>query len=422
MEPGLTNPLPGLQSLVDRYHSDPESVYHTWFLGEERLKAFRTIRRGIQAVVEDILNGSFPRDYRGSSLEVVMIAITEQKQVFQGAAHAFYWKPKLRIPDIYEHRENQLGFARFLDEGLKAVREDQVLAAIHRLDALGIKGMGPAAANLLYFLHPTVAPAFNTAILRGFNALTGGNLKLGSWRDYLAMREGVITLNGHFQSHFSRDFGAVSGFLFDIGIGKIAMDANAGNALAFEEKKLKKTLEKRHQEVLADAQESSLHARMQAHLLKVGRAFGYQVWVARNDRQAPDHHGGGKLGERTLTALPPMGLAPDVLKSAELIDVMWLQGARVVCAFEVEKSTSIYSGILRQQDLSQSLPVPGPHLYLVAPDDREGEVRAQLVRPTFRELANKPALITFRDLEANCDAICRFGSDHEILMRIARKL
>lgn len=96
MEPGLTNPLPGLQSLVDRYHSDPESVYHTWFLGEERLKAFRTIRRGIQAVVEDILNGSFPRDYRGSSLEVVMIAITEQKQVFQGAAHAFYWKPPVR--------------------------------------------------------------------------------------------------------------------------------------------------------------------------------------------------------------------------------------------------------------------------------------------------------------------------------------
>lgn len=166
MEPCNANPSPELQTLVLRYCDDPESVYHTWFLGEERLKAFRTIRRGIQVVVDDIFQERFPRDYRGSSLEVVMTAIAEQKQVFQGAAHAFYWKPKLRIPDIYEHRENQLGFARFLDEALKATREDQVLAAIHRLDALRIKGMGPAAANLLYFLHPTVFPAFNTAILR----------------------------------------------------------------------------------------------------------------------------------------------------------------------------------------------------------------------------------------------------------------
>lgn len=422
MEADDRNLSSGLQALVQRYCGDPESVYHTWFLGEERLKAFRTIRRGIQVVAEDIFKGSFPRDYRGSSLEVVMSAITEQKQVFQGAAHAFYWKPKLRIPDIYEHRENQLGFARFLDEALKASREDQILSAIHRLDGLGIKGTGPAAANLLYFLHPTLMPAFNTAILCGFNALTGGRLKLGSWRDYLAMREGILSLNGRFPNHFSRDLGAVSGFLFDVGIGKIAMDANAETALAFEEKKLQKTLLKRHQEVLADARESTLHARMQAHLLKVGRALGYQVWVARNDRRAPNCHGGGRLGEQASTALPSMGLSTEVLNTVELIDALWLQDARVVCAFEVEKSTSIYSGILRLQDLSLSLPVPGPSLYLVAPDDREGEVRAQLVRPTFRELVNKPSLITFTDLEAHCEAMCLFGSDHEILLRIARKL
>lgn len=58
---------PDLQALIQRYCGDPESVYHTWFLGEERLKAFRTIHRGIQAVVEDIFKGSFPRDYRGST-------------------------------------------------------------------------------------------------------------------------------------------------------------------------------------------------------------------------------------------------------------------------------------------------------------------------------------------------------------------
>jgi len=422
MESGLTHPSQSLPNLVQRYCEDRESVYHTWFLGEDRLKAFRTIRRGIQDVVGDIFEDRFPRDYRGSSLEMVMTAITEQKQVFQGAAHAFYWKPKLRIPDIYEHRENQLGFARFLDEALSASRGDQVLAAIHRLDALGIKGMGPAAANLLYFLHPTIVPAFNTAILSGFNTLTKGRLKLGSWRDYLAMRDGVLALNNQCAAKFSRDLGAVSGFLFDIGIGKIAMEGNAEVALAFEEKKLRKVMEKRHQEVMADARESTLHARMQAHLLKVGKALGYQTWVARNDRQATDCHHGGKLGEQALSQLPDLGLASEVRNTVELIDALWLREGQVVCAFEVEKSTSIYSGILRLQDLSQSIAVPGPNLYLVAPDAREGEVRAQMMRPAFRALANKPALITFSDLDAHCEAMCRFGGNHQVLDRISRAL
>jgi len=38
---------PALVELIDLYKSDPESVYNTWFIGgEERMKAFRAIRRG----------------------------------------------------------------------------------------------------------------------------------------------------------------------------------------------------------------------------------------------------------------------------------------------------------------------------------------------------------------------------------------
>ena len=408
-----------VEAVLTRYLTDPESVYHTWFLADDRLKAFRTIRRGVQVVIEDIFAGRFPMDFLGSSLETVMTAITEQKQVFQGAAHAFYWKPKLRIPDIYESRENQLAFARFLDEAMRATGEDQLLAAITRLDAVGIKGMGPAAANILYFLHPTLMPAFNTAILFGFNALMGSKLKLGSWWDYLVMREGILALNAEHAQRLSRDLGAISGLLFELGVGRVALEGNVETALGFEEKKLKKTLEKRHQEVLAEAKESSLHARMQAHLLKIGRAMGYQVWVARNDRSAPNCHG-GTLGESCLASLPMNGLESDVRSTIELIDALWLQGDLVVCAFEVEKSTSIYSGILRLQDLSLSLPEPFPHLYLVAPDAREGEVRAQLARPIFSGIANKPALVTFSDLEAHCEGICKFGVDREAIRRIAR--
>ena len=55
---------------AEAYKADPESVYNTWFISnEERLKAFRSIRRGVGAVVEDIKNGRFPNDFKGSSLE-----------------------------------------------------------------------------------------------------------------------------------------------------------------------------------------------------------------------------------------------------------------------------------------------------------------------------------------------------------------
>lgn len=402
---------------MHRYREDPESVYHTWFLGEDRLKAFRTIRRGVQLVVEDILAGKFPNDYRGSSLEVVMTAITEQKQVFEGAAHAFYWKPKLRIPDIYEHRENQILFGRALAEAMRATGEEALQSVIARLDHAKIKGLGPAVANILYFLHPTLVPPFNTAILRGYNALAGSRLRLGTWADYLCLREGVLAMNANVG--LSKDLGAMAGLLFDIGIGKLAVEGNANRALAFEAQKVRKTANKRHQEVLEEAKETSQHARMQAHLLKIGRAFGYGVWVARNDRSTPSCHG-GNLGEGCVATLPIADLPAEVRSTVELIDVLWLEGGQVRCAFEVEKSTSIYSGILRLTDLSLSFPSGPPALYLVAPDSREGEVRAQLLRPSFKEAVHRPALIVFSDLERDCEALCRFGRGHEALLKLAR--
>src|SRR5574342_293524 len=117
-----------LGRLIDRYKSDPESVYNTWFIGgEERMKAFRAIRRGVRDTVDSIAAGTFGNDFKGSPLEVVLTAITEQKQVFEGAAHPFFWKPKLRIPDIYETPANKQKFGVFLHNCINATNEEQIL-------------------------------------------------------------------------------------------------------------------------------------------------------------------------------------------------------------------------------------------------------------------------------------------------------
>lgn len=144
-----------LATLIARWRDDPNATYRTWFLWDERLKNFRSIRRGLNVVVEEIEAGRFGTQYRGSSLETVVHSIAEQRQIFKGADHAFLWKPKLRIPDIYENPSHQRAFGRFLDTCACCHEGDDLVAAIRDLDRHAIKGLGPACANLLYFLHPT---------------------------------------------------------------------------------------------------------------------------------------------------------------------------------------------------------------------------------------------------------------------------
>ncbi|PLS69867.1 type II restriction endonuclease, partial [Salmonella enterica subsp. enterica serovar Typhimurium] len=61
---------------------------------------------------------------------------------------------------------------------------------------------------------------FNTAIVKGYNALTGANVKLGSWEHFLAMRSGILDLNDRYRDLLSNDLGAIGGLLFDIGSGR----------------------------------------------------------------------------------------------------------------------------------------------------------------------------------------------------------
>ena len=213
-----------LNQIIQQYKDDNQSVFNTWFINnEERLKAFRSIRRGVMQVIQDIKSKQFPNDFKGSSLEFVLTCITEQKQVFEGAAHPFYWKPKLRIPDIYENENNKQAFGQFLENCLNAKSEEQLLKEIIRLDSLKIKGLGPSVASILYFLHPTIIPPFNTAIINGFNFLFKDKKKLGSWSEYLKLREVMMGTNTQHRAELSSDLGAIAGLLFEIGTQKLIL-------------------------------------------------------------------------------------------------------------------------------------------------------------------------------------------------------
>lgn len=71
-------------------------------------------------------------------------------------------------------------------------------------------------------------------------------------------------------------------------------------------------------------------------------------------------------------------------RSIENIDVVWKFGPySIKSAFEIEHSTSIYSGILRLSDLRAEAPNSNYPLFIVASDDRKRRVFEELKRPTF---------------------------------------
>ncbi len=418
-----------LDTLIERWREDPGATYRNWFLWEERLKNFRSIRRGIAVVVSAIEAGSFGTVYKGSSLETVVGSIAEQRQIFKGADHAFLWKPKLRIPDIYENRGHQVAFARFLDTCACCTTDAALLAAIHELNERKIKGLGPAAANLLYFLHPTLAPPFNTAIVAGYNALTGSKVKLGRWDEYLAMREGMLRINAAHRALLSNDLGAVAGLAFDVGSGRFTVPpaTDDPNAMKAWEEDLARVREAARTEEKARAAQRDgdrSHTEIQGWLRDLGHALGFDVWIAANDRSRS--LGAGALGDGCLTELPPAIASLPGADSVRLIDVLWLKrgSEQVEAAFEVEHTTSIYSGIMRMLDLAlggTGEPLRG--LFLVAPDGREHEVRAQLQRPAFRRVADLAVrYLPYSELAKHREAIARFGQGLKPIEAIARVL
>ena len=416
--------MTSIETLIRRWRDDPGGTYQSWFLWEERLKNFRTIRTGVAEVVQEIQLDTFGNVYQGSTLEIVVRSIAEQRQIFKGADHAFLWKPKLRIPDIYESPANQKAFGRFLDTCACCDEAKQVITAIEALDRQQIKGLGPAVANVLYFLHPTLVTPFNTAIVKGYNALTGSRIRLGKWSDYLHMREGMISLNTQHRSLLSNDLGAIAGLMFDVGTGRYAPPPPDDAALAVWAADLARVRaeggdRKREEEAKVDV----THTEMQGVLRDLGKALGYDVWIAANDRSRMYRH--ARLDEGCLDALPPDIARGPGADSIRLIDVLWIDRTSqdVAAAFEVEHSTSIYSGIVRMLDL-----VLGPvqrlsQLFLVAPDNREDDVRSQLARPAFSRIGDVGVrFIPYSELTGNRDNIARFGSGIRPMEAISRIL
>ncbi|HOE45101.1 MULTISPECIES: hypothetical protein [Methanothrix] len=163
---------------------------------------------------------------------------------------------------------------------------------------------------------------------------------------------------------------------------------------------------------------STDHTQIQFYLLTLGSEMGLDVWVARNDRS--------KIWQgKTLGSLPniveqlPTQFNETTQRTIELIDVLWLKGNSIISAFEVECTTSIYSGLLRMSDLLALQPNLDIKLYLVAPDERRDKVEQEILRPTFqfrpKPLKNVCGYLSLDGLMEKMEGIKRLGLPYSSL-------
>jgi hypothetical protein len=146
------------------------------------------------------------------------------------------------------------------------------------------------------------------------------------------------------------------------------------------------------------------HEEIQWLLLKLGSDMGLDVWVARNDR-GRSYNGHAFRNLRGIREDLPRQFDESTSRTIELIDVLWLQSHAIVAAFEIESTTSIYSGLLRMSDLVAMQPNLNIPLYIVAPDERANAVCREINRPTFAKrtppLRDVCKFISFSTLREN---------------------
>jgi hypothetical protein len=138
--------------------------------------------------------------------------------------------------------------------------------------------------------------------------------------------------------------------------------------------------------------------QIQATLATIGTSLGLSIWLPKADRGRVLKHWTPKPGE--LLDDLPLGYDTATMKTIEQIDVLWLKKRSIVRAFEVEHTTSVYSGLLRMADLialQQNLNIK---LHIVAPLPRREKVMQEIRRPVFsmlegRELSEMCTFISY---------------------------
>ena len=164
---------------------------------------------------------------------------------------------------------------------------------------------------------------------------------------------------------------------------------------------LEEILKPKEKEVLTEKEqktrEMSEHDLMIFRFLELGEYRGYGCHVGLKEQGLMLEF---KKRSEPMLSHTQYGMDKHGFDIIREIDMLWLKGDYIVAAFEVEKSTTIDSGINRFRNLFAIQPNSKIDAYIVVPDKRETEAIKKLNSPANRkdELNENIKVIKFSDL------------------------
>lgn len=137
------------------------------------------------------------------------------------------------------------------------------------------------------------------------------------------------------------------------------------------------------------------HEQIQSLIGTIGIKKGYDIWFPERDKNKIDYS--IVDNSKVIESLPCFEKSISNIISE--VDIIWIEKSRPISFWEVEHTTTIYSGLLRFNDIL--LTIHGAHNFnIVAENEREAKFSKEINRPTFtkNKLIDNVAFIDYSNI------------------------
>jgi hypothetical protein len=170
------------------------------------------------------------------------------------------------------------------------------------------------------------------------------------------------------------------------------------------------------------------HEMAQAALLELGNILGYDTYTSDPSKdpgeqfyEVVDLEGHKGVIRRPLGQIATLDKIPDfapkrILESAKDIDVIWFKDDLPVVCFEVEHTTNVKQGLLRQFQVSRL--VQNARFYVIAPEEQRAKYEKEADTYPFKQIRDRYAFRSYEELVEFYDEAWKF---HEAKSKFERR-
>lgn len=162
--------------------------------------------------------------------------------------------------------------------------------------------------------------------------------------------------------------------------------------------------------VLEEDDSITAHAEAQLYLLKIGMLLNYETFCPDKNAEA---FGESLKDFISLQVLPTRFIGEEIKKLVSKIDVIWFKDEVPICAFEVEHTTGVQSGLQR---LCQLVPL-STKLFVVSSSKNEKLYRKFIGADPYYKFEKCFRFKTYRQLEKYFRAVSEFSSVNEAFLK-----